>query len=305
MADIVALRGRVSRQATGHSDHSGSARLTPRHDPHQSTGAATEDRVLTATGRRAVDLGAAVGRAATVTALTRTPGLAGLVRPATGRQGTVADDVDRVLPVLPELRPLLPGGGLRRGATVAVCPGQSIWPAGATSLLLALLAAASRGGAWCAVVGVPTLGALAAAEVGLDLRRLALVPDPGPEWPSVVAALLDGLDVVVAAPPGPIAPVVAGRLSARARQRGGVLVGYGGRWEGADVALESVRGVWQGLGQGRGRLRCRELTVTARGRGAAARPRQARIWLPGPTGTPAAAPAIVAPVADLPGEVAV
>ncbi|HEX6499332.1 MAG TPA: hypothetical protein VF054_09915 [Micromonosporaceae bacterium] len=228
-----------------------------------------------------------------------------MVRPATGHQDTLADNVDRVLPVLPELRPLLPGGGLRRGATVAVCPGQPVWPAGATSLLLALLAAASRGGAWCAVVGVPTLGALAAAEVGIDLRRLALVPHPGPEWPGVVAALLDGLDVVVAAPSGPVAPAVVGRLSARARQRGAVLVGYGGRWDGADVALDSVRGVWQGLGQGRGRLRCRELTVTARGRGAAARPRQARIWLPGPAGTPTAAPAALAPVADLTGEVAV
>src|SRR5204863_1388353 len=98
---------------------------------------------------------------------------------------------------------------------------------GATTLLLALLAVASQAGSWCAVVGVPTLGAAAAAEVGVALDRLALVPYPGPDWATVVAALLDGVDVVVAATPGPVAAVVTGRLSARARHRGSVLVPYG------------------------------------------------------------------------------
>jgi hypothetical protein len=145
--------------------------------------------------------------------------------------------------------------------------------------MLALLAEASRTGAWCAVVGVPALGAVAAAELGIALERLALVPYPGPEWAAVVAALVDGVDVVVAAPPGPVASPVANRLAARARQRGCVLVPYG-RWAGADVTIESVRGVWEGLGQGRGRLRCREVTISARGRGAAARPKEIRVWLP-------------------------
>jgi hypothetical protein len=152
-----------------------------------------------------------------------------------------------------------------------------------TSLVLALLAEASRTGAWCAVVGVPALGALAAAELGIALERLAMVPYPGPEWAAVVAALVDGVDVVVAAPPGPVAAVVAGRLAARARQRGCVLMPYG-RWAGADVTLESVHGVWEGLGQGHGRLYRREVTISARGRGAAARPKQIRVWLPAPMG---------------------
>ncbi len=212
-----------------------------------------------------------------------TAALATMVRPAAAQQST---GIDRLLPVLPELRPLLPGGGLRRGATIAVGAGPLIRstgrgrPAGGTSLLLALLAGASRAGSWCAIVGVPTLGALAAAEAGIDLARLALVPEPGPEWPTVVAALLDGVDVVVAAAPGLVPATVARRLAARARQRGSVLMPYGGRWEGADLLVEAVRGGWRGLGQGRGRLRGRELVISARGRGGAARPVQARIWLP-------------------------
>lgn len=238
--------------------------------------------------------------------------LAGLVRTADEVAGS-----GRTLPVLPLLRPLLPGGGLRRGATVAVAPAPSDPPGrppaaaaphplashGGTSLLLALLAAASRAGSWCAVVGVPTLGGVAAAELGVDLGRLALVPNPGPEWTAVVAALLDGMDIVAAAPPGHVAPSVASRLAARARQRGSVLVPYG-RWEGADVILEAVRGVWHGVGQGHGRLRARQLTVAARGRGAAVRPKQLRIWLPAPDGAPSGAgnagdPPVLTPVPGL------
>jgi hypothetical protein len=103
----------------------------------------------------------------------------------------------------------------------------------------------------------------------------------------VVAALLDGVDVVVAAPPGPVAASVSSRLAARARQRGSVLVPYA-QWSGADVVLESPGGSWYGLGQGRGRLLRREMVISARGRGAAARPRELTVWLPDRTGALAA-----------------
>jgi hypothetical protein len=213
--------------------------------------------------------------------------LAELIRPAGG-----ADEfgVHRVLPVLPELSGLLPSRGLRRGSTVAVATGRSAPGSGGTSLLLALLAAASRSGSWCAVVGVPALGVLAAAESGIVLERLALVPNPGPEWPTVVAALIDGVDVVVTAVPGPVSASIASRLVARARQRGSVLMPFG-RWDGADVTLQVMHGMWEGLGAGRGRLRRREVTITARGRGAAARPREITMWMPGITTSPPTNPA--------------
>ena len=208
--------------------------------------------------------------------------LAELVR-AAGE--TAGPGVHRVLPVAPELSGLLPGRGLRRGSTVSVATGRSQPAGGGTSLLLALLSEASRTGSWCAVVGVPALGAIAAAESGIALDRLALVPNPGPEWATVVAALIDGVDVVVAAVPGGVSPSIASRLVARARQRGCVLVPFG-PWDGADVTLQVTEGRWEGLGPGRGRLRRREVTVLARGRGAAARPREATMWLPGVTVRP-------------------
>lgn len=211
--------------------------------------------------------------------------LAGLVR-AAGE--TDEGGVHRVLPVAPELSGLLPGRGLRRGSTVAVATGAAS-AGGGTSLLLALLAEASRSGSWCAVVGVPSLGALAAAESGLALERLALVPNPGPEWPTVVAALIDGVDLVVMAVPGAISASIASRLVARARQRGSVLVPFGD-WAGADVTLQVTAGRWEGLGTGHGRLRRREVTVLARGRGAAARPKEVTMWMPGVTVRPITLP---------------
>lgn len=195
------------------------------------------------------------------------------VRPEAGTFAFLGEP-DRVLPVVPQLRELLPARGLRRGSTVG-----AVGSAGATSLVIALLAEASRAGSWCAVVGMPTFGAAAAAEAGVVLDRVALVPHPGPEWTTIVAALLDGVDIVVAASPGPIAAGTANRLSARARQRGSVLVMHG-HMPGADVVLDSTRGLWHGLDQGAGRFLQRELTIEVRGRGSAARRRSATMLMP-------------------------
>jgi hypothetical protein len=269
-------------------------------------------------------------RAGDLTELVRVNGLAGLVRPASAEAGGPDEIGERILPVLPELRALLPAGGLRRGSTVAVTSTAGVhagtaWLAstarpddgttsagrpapagavpasrpvrsgtagrlmsfGATSVLLALLAAASAAGSWCAVVGMPALGLAAAAELGVALERLVLVPEPGPDWPAVVAALLDGIDVVAVAPPGPVSAALGSRLAARARQRGSVLVPYG-QWSGADIVLRTPGGGWRGLGGGWGRLARRGLVISRRGRGAAAHPREVTLWLPLGTPPPAA-----------------
>lgn len=198
----------------------------------------------------------------------------------------------RVLPVLPALAGLLPGGGLRRGSTVAV--------AGSTSLGLALLAGPSDAGSWCAVVGIPSLGLVAAAELGVAVSRLALVAAPGSEWAAVVAALLDAFDVVMVRPPQRgVRAADARRLVARARERGAVLVPLT-RWDGADVRLAVAVRQWHGLGEGSGHLRARLVEVVAEGRGAAAHPRRARLWLPAADGgVTLALPVDVAPTADV------
>ncbi|WP_250445010.1 hypothetical protein [Actinotalea sp. C106] len=114
------------------------------------------------------------------------------VRAAEGHAAEEPAAGELVLPVPAHLSGLLPRGGLERGSTVVV--------AGSTSLALSLLVEASRAGGWVAVVGLPRVGVLAAHQLGLVLDRVALVPAPGPDGPTVVAALLDGVDVVVVGP---------------------------------------------------------------------------------------------------------
>jgi hypothetical protein len=189
-----------------------------------------------------------------------------------------------VLPVLPELAGLFPRAGLRRGSTVAVL--------GSASLLLALLAGATANGSWAAVVGVPTLGLVAAAELGVEMSRLVLVPRPGADFASVTAALLDGIDLV-AVGSDQVHPQLTRRLSARARHRGAVLLSFGA-WPGAELELRCEPGEWSGLEKGYGHLREREVVVRIQGRGSAARPQRGGLLLPGATGAVARAPSQVA-----------
>lgn len=156
------------------------------------------------------------------------------------------------LPVPDELSPLLPAG-LRRGITVQVD--------GSTSVLLALLSEASRAGSWAAVVGAPSIGLLAVAQAGIDLSRLVLVPAPGAQAAPALAALLDGMDIVVVGPEVSLLRADRRRLVARARERASVIVSLR-PWEGAHMTLAAERTRWSGLGAGNGRLSSRELTVT-------------------------------------------
>ena len=205
-----------------------------------------------------------------------------------------ARDPERaLLPVAGPLIGLLPWGGLRRGSTVSVH--------GSTALLLALVAEASRAGSWCALVGLPGVGLAAADEAGLDLARTALVPRPGSRPASVVAALVDGLDVVVL---GGASAWRAGdrqRLAARVRQKGAVLVPVGA-WPGADVELHATGGTWSGLlGDGAGRLRSRRvhLRCAARGR---ARDHRDDVLLPAADGRVAGLAGSGAAITEVPAD---
>jgi hypothetical protein len=193
------------------------------------------------------------------------------------------DDVltgEGVLPVLPALAGLLPSGGLARG---------SVLTTGDFGLLsLALVAAASADGAWCAITGVPSAGVRAAADAGLDPGRLVLIADPGRGWPQVVASLLDGFDIVLLRPPEQPPAQLRRKIEAAARRYGSVLL-VAGDWPGAQARLQVTDEEWTGIGAGHGRLRARKARVAATGRGAGERERSCWLWLPGPDGSVTAA----------------
>lgn len=205
-------------------------------------------------------------------------GLADRVRPTTPVAG-------RLLPVPPALAPLFPDGALRRGTTTTVAgqPGH-----GATTLALALLAAASQAGSWCAAVGLPDPGVVAAAELGVDLRRVVFVPHPGSGWAEAAGDLLPGVDVVLVRPPGRARLTAARHLSARARERQAalvVLVEHASGWpEGGDLALSVGAVEWEGVGRGHGHLQGRRAEVRVSGRRSAGRAMECSLWLPAGSG---------------------
>ncbi|MFD1812834.1 hypothetical protein [Rhodococcus gannanensis] len=186
-----------------------------------------------------------------------------------------------VLPVPGPLAELLPQGGLPRGSVVAV--------SGATSLLVGLLASVTGSGGHAAVVGHPRLGLLAASEMGADLGRLAVIPDPGPDPVEVAAVLLDGLDLVVLGLGAAVVPPSRSRaVVARARSKGATLLVTGGGWGGTEIRLDASVHEYDGLGPGCGRLRGLRLSVGVEGRAFQRRtarielyPRRGRVeWVP-------------------------
>ena len=163
------------------------------------------------------------------------------------------------LPVPSALGELLPEGGLVRGEVV------EYW--GASALLAGLLASVTGAGGHAAAVGLPRLGLLAAAEMGADLERLAVIPDPGPDPLEVASILLDGLALVMIGMGGRAVPPARARvLSALPPSTSATLMVAGGRWSGSVLRIDTRIAGYGGLGRGCGRLRTMRLDVRVQGR---------------------------------------
>ncbi|BBZ26981.1 hypothetical protein MMAD_12760 [Mycolicibacterium madagascariense] len=186
------------------------------------------------------------------------------------RRGAMASNTslpasENLLQAPEALADLLPGA-LPRGSVAVV--------SGARSLALRLVAAVTSEGGHAAIVGQPDVGLLAAVEMGADLSRLAVIPDPGADPVEVAAVLMDGLDLVVLGLGGrSVAPTRARAVTARARQKGCTLVITDGDWHGASARLESrvcgfeVTGAGPGAPTpGCGRISRVRLTTSATGR---------------------------------------
>ncbi len=93
----------------------------------------------------------------------------------------------------------------------------------------------------------------AAAELGIDLARTVLVPDPGDHWLEVAAALVDVMGVLVLRPPARVDAKSASVLDARLRKRSSVLVVWGD-WPRCEARLSLEDARWTGPDRGHGRL---------------------------------------------------
>lgn len=189
---------------------------------------------------------------------------------------------ERIHDVPESLRPLFPLGGLARGSRVR------IGGAGSASVCMAIVSEASRQGSWVAVVGVGAWGWSAAARAGLQLdRSVFITPPPTSQWGTVVAALVDAVDVVIVDPTHQVTASDARRLAARSRERGSVIIEVAiddgrrrFRWPSdPDLGLMVETVSWSGLGQGHGTLGDRWVSVVATGRRGATKVRRTDVLI--------------------------
>lgn len=164
------------------------------------------------------------------------------------------------LPVPQLLTDVLPNA-LPRGAVAVL--------SGARSLALSMVAAVTAAGGNAAIVGQPDVGLLAAVEMGADLSRIAVIPDPGTDPVEVAAVLMDGMDLIVLALKGRSVPLTRARaVVARAQQKGCALLVTDGDWQGASIRLSARVSGYETTSQapGFGRISKVRLEVCAAGR---------------------------------------
>ena len=203
---------------------------------------------------------------------------------------------ERLLPVHQALAPLfgLASGdpaplALTRGHTVA-CVGSA-----AMSCALAVLVAPTQTGSWAGVVGLPSCGVQAAADLGVCLERTVFVADPTSgsrassqqaDAAAVLSALVDGVDVLLLAHHvvNSLSPSLLRRLQTRVQSRGGILAVVNEKISStsslsADVRLTATTEQWQGVGSGHGHLQRRRVLLQLDGR-RRARTSAHSVWLP-------------------------
>ncbi len=189
------------------------------------------------------------------------------------RSLAVAHDQVLPLPLRADLKQFFPSDGLKRGTLVETS---------SSAVTLALLSEATAQGSWVAVVGAPELGLCAAREHGVALERVVVIQrPPSDQMAPVIAALVDALDIVVVGPLLVQRAADARRLSARARERGAVLLSLGGWPEGPDVSLHVRSQRFNGLSEGHGHLAEWSIDIETSGRGAASRPRRGSLIIAG------------------------
>ncbi len=159
-------------------------------------------------------------------------------------------------PVPQALRGSLPQG-LGRGSVTVV--------KGSTSLLMSLLAEISDRRVWMVLLGMPEVGLAALHQQGIALPQLVLVPDPGLQSATAVAAALDGFEVVVCGPQVSLSDRDRRRLMGKVRQNHRVLLSVTS-WPGAGAEITALRSQWYGIDAGDGWLQGSHLTVTCAGR---------------------------------------
>jgi hypothetical protein len=147
-----------------------------------------------------------------------------------------------------------------------------------------------------AVVGVPHLGVMAAVESGVAIERIVLAqpPNTSREWVTTVAALVEGFEVLIVAPPVSLSPSDARRLQTRIGARQAVLIVVdlatlpsrgSAKVFASDIDVHADTVAWSGIEHGGAHITRRTVRMRTDGRRCQS-PREVVVALPCPTHQP-------------------
>lgn len=185
------------------------------------------------------------------------------------------------LPLLEPLQPLF-GGDLPKGWVVSLAAQAG---SANSSLALALAAATTAQGSWVVALGWPSLGLVAAHNLGVNLNRLVLADVSSSEETLLALDTLVGSVELIMVNNLRLNGREHRHLTSRLRTRGTTLISVNTSWHTTpDITLWASTLSWEGLGNGHGHLRLRRVNIRSRGRRKASQERSVQVWLPGPEG---------------------
>lgn len=171
---------------------------------------------------------------------------------ATNNPNTLTRQDRDAIPVHPALTHALPHG-LARGAITTTH--------GSTYIALTLIAHHTQNNGWAAIVGAPNINYTTLQDLGAKLNHIITIPHPGDKTPEVIAALIEGTDLILLGPRITLTASEQRTLTARNRERGTHIITQT-PWKGARTHLTAQQGPWQGTRQGLGRLTATNYTLT-------------------------------------------
>lgn len=159
-----------------------------------------------------------------------------------------------VLPVTPEIAPVLSHGGLPRKEIV------TIQGSPAFSLALALSANATQEHHWCASIGVGTPAVAGLRDFNIDLEHFVNVSVDPTDWLHALSILIDTFAIVITRPLR-LTPTQVSRLYAKVREKDMTLLCMGS-FPHAGERLTVGQATWDGIDHGAGCLHsCRVRVV--------------------------------------------
>lgn len=140
-------------------------------------------------------------------------------------------------------------------------PGSITTTQGSTHTALTLITQHTTNAGWVAIIGAPNINYTTLQDLGANLNHIIVVPHPNENTPQIIAALIEGVDLILLGPAVTLTHAEQRTLTARNRERGTHIISQK-PWANARTHITTTHGTWHGTNKGLGRLTNTTYTLT-------------------------------------------